>query len=112
MKEAVVSVTQSEDCTDTPAVLLSPAPYDNEPVRCNIQDTELLEIFLKSKFGMSSELQATNTESEDSSQQCTDVIEVRKCIDKANTVTGGAQLLEALRAMEGGLQELESENDE
>ena len=57
-------------------------------------------------------LQATNTESEGSNKQCKNVTEERKCIDKVKTVAGDAQLLEALRAMERRLQELEFENDD
>ena len=112
IEEAIGSATQSEDCSDISAVLFSPAPYDNEPVRRNAQDAELLEMFLKSRSSMFSELQATSTESEGSSKPCTAVTEVRKCTDKIKTVTGDARLLEALSVMGRRLQELESENDE
>ena len=61
---------------------------------------------------MSSELKATSTESGGPRHQCTDVTEVRKCIDKIKTVARDAQLSEALRAIERRLQELVSENDE
>ena len=101
---------QSKECTDTSAVLNSPASYDDDPVRYNFQDAELLEMFQKSKSGNPSELEATNMESEGSIEQSTDLTEVKKYIDKIKTVTGDAKLLEALRAMERRVQEFESEN--
>lgn len=60
---------QSKDGPDIPTVLNSPAPYDDEPMRYNFQDTDLSEIFHKSETGKSSEPEATNPESGGSSQQ-------------------------------------------
>ena len=112
IEEATGSVIESKDCKDISAVLNSPALYDDEPVRYNFQDTECLEMLHKSKSGKFSELEATNPESEGSSIQCTDLTEMRKCIDKMKTVTGDVKLLEALPEMERRPQELEYENDE
>ena len=91
IEEAVGSVIQSKDCTDKSTVLNSPTLYDCEPVRYNFQDTELFEMFHKSNSGKYSELEATNTETESSIQQCTDLTKVKKCIDKIKDVTGDAQ---------------------
>ena len=112
IEEAIGSAIQSKNEGNLSAVLNSPAFHDNEPMRSDIRENELLEMFLKSKSTMSCELQAINTDSQGSSQQCTDVTEVKKYIDKIKTTTGDAQLLEALRAMERQFQEIESENDE
>ena len=98
IEEAIGSDPQLKDSTDISAVLLSPLPYDDEPVRYNIQGTELLEMFLEFKYGMSSELQATNAESEGQNQQRTQDQECdRRCsivgnVIRDGTTTSGARI--------------------
>ena len=112
IEEAIGSAIQSKNSGDLSAFLNSPSSLDNGPIRSNVQENELLEMSRKSKCVKPLDLDAINSESPGSNQQCTDATKVTKCVDKIKTVTSETKLLEALLAMERRLQQLQSQADE
>ena len=92
--------------------LNSRSMQNNKPVLFNVQETELLEIFLKSQCDICSEVEATNIETGGSSKQCIEIMEMRKCIDRIKTMKGNAKFPERLYSMDRRIQGIKSQSDE
>ena len=111
-EEGMGSVVQSREYGDLSGVINKVALYDEDPIRSQVQEAELLQTFYKSERYSPFEQETNNTETEGSSEEPADVGEMRKSTAKIESASSDVQSLKSLLSVEEQLQEQGSHSDE